>query len=174
MPIRRRDALLLGAAGVTAAAAGATGAALVLQSRSGAADLLAAGYPDLDGRVRRLRDWRGQVLFCNFWATWCAPCREEVPLLVAARQQWQDKGLEVVGIGIDSADKIREFSKSYQVNYPMLVADGSALQLLRDLGNRQGGLPYSVILDRHGAVVRRHLGAMNAAELRRVLESLFG
>jgi thiol-disulfide isomerase/thioredoxin len=174
MPIRRRDALLLAGAGVAAAAAGAVGGALLLQSRSGAADLLAARYPDLDGRVRRLLEWRGSVLFCNFWATWCAPCREEVPVLVAAKQQWHSKGFEVVGIGIDSADKIREFAGSYKINYPVLIADASALQLVRDLGNRTGGLPYSVVLDRTGAVAHRHLGAMTGAELRRVLESLFG
>ena len=174
MTISRRDALLLGAVGTAAAVAGAVAGALALQSRSGAAELLAARYPDTDGRVRRLLDWRGTVLLCNFWATWCAPCREEVPMLVAARQQWYANGFEVVGIGIDSADKIREFAKTYQINYPVLVADGSALQLLRTLGNRGGGLPYSVILDRTGSIVERRVGALTAAGLRRVLESLFG
>lgn len=174
MTISRRDALLIGAAGAVAAAAGAVAGALALQSRSGAAQLLAARYPDMDGRVRRLLDWRGSVLLCNFWATWCAPCREEVPILVAAKQQWASHGFEVVGIGIDSADKIREFSKTYRVNYPVLVADGSALELLRKLGNQAGGLPYSVILDRTGSITQRHLGALKAADLSRVLESLFG
>ena len=173
MTISRRDALLIGAAGAVAAAAGAVAGALALQSRSGAAELLAARYPDMDGRVRRLLDWRGSVLLCNFWATWCAPCREEVPILVAARQQWASRGFEVVGIGIDSADKIREFSKTYRVNYPVLVADGSALELLRKLGNQAGGLPYSVILDRTGSITQRHLGPLKAADLSRVLESLF-
>src|SRR5688500_1602392 len=100
MAIRRRDALLRGAACVAAAAAGGSGAgALALQSRSGAADLLAARFPDLEGRVHRLLDWRGRVLLCNFWATWCAPCREEVPILVSAKQHWAAYGFEVVGIG---------------------------------------------------------------------------
>ena len=174
MTIGRRDALLLAAAGVSAAAAGAIAGAFALQSRSGAADLLAARYPDLDGRVRRLLDWQGSVVLCNFWATWCAPCREEVPLLVAAKQQWAARGFEVVGISLDSADKVREFSTNYKVNYPVLIADGSALELLRNLGNRGGGLPYSVVLDRTGTIVHRQLGAVTAPELRRVLASLFG
>ena len=174
MPISRREAVLLGVAGVAAAGTGAFVGALALQSRSGAADLLAARYPDLDGQVRRLLDWRGRVVLVNFWATWCAPCREEVPLLVAAKQQWAPKGFEIVGIGIDSADKIREFAKTYRVNYPVLIADATALGLLRKLGNRGGGLPYNVVLDATGRVVHRHLGAHTGADLRRILESLFG
>jgi len=174
MKIGRREALLLGAAGLGAAALGGLSGALVRQSGSGAAALLAARYPDLDGRERRLLDWQGRVVICNFWATWCAPCREEVPLLVAAKREWAAKGLEVVGIGVDSGDKIREFAKTYQINYPVLIADGSALELIRKLGNRPGGLPFTVILDRAGGMAGQHLGALSAADLRRLGESLFG
>ena len=174
MKIGRRDALLLGLAGVGAAALGGLAGALVSQASSGAAALLAARYPDLEGRERRLLDWRGRVVITNFWATWCAPCREEVPLLVSAKRKWGAKGFEIVGIGIDSADKIREFAKTYQINYPVLIADGSALQLIRKLGNRAGGLPFTVVLDRTGALVDQHLGALSEADLRRLAESLFG
>jgi thiol-disulfide isomerase/thioredoxin len=174
MLIARRNALLLTAAGVGAAAAGATAGALMLQSRSGAADLLEARYPDLDGRLHRLLDWRGKVLLCNFWATWCAPCREEVPLLVAAKQQWAEKRLEVVGIAIDHVANIRDFSVKYQINYPVLLADGTALELLRKLGNRTGGLPFTVVVNASGGIAYRHLGALSEADLRRVVASLFG
>jgi thiol-disulfide isomerase/thioredoxin len=174
MLIARRNALLLAAAGVGAAAAGAIAGALMLQSRSGAADLLQARFPDLDGRVHRLLDWRGKVLLCNFWATWCAPCREEVPLLVAAKQRWGAERFEVVGIALDKVANIREFSIKYQINYPVLVADATALELVRKLGNRTGGLPYTVVVDASGGIAYRHLGALSAADLRRVVASLFG
>jgi thiol-disulfide isomerase/thioredoxin len=111
---------------------------------------------------------------CNFWATWCAPCREEIPILVAAKQQLPIHGTEIVGIGIDFADKIREFAATYHINYPLLLADATALTLLRSLGNRAGALPYTVGLDRSGAIVERHLGALKQSELRKVLESLAG
>ena len=110
----RREALILGGAGLAAAAAGAVVGAFTLQSRSGAADLLGARFPDLAGRPRRLLDWKGRALLCNFWATWCAPCREEIPLLDAAKQNTPATRVELVGIAIDSADKIREFSETTQ------------------------------------------------------------
>jgi thiol-disulfide isomerase/thioredoxin len=170
----RREALILGAVGVAAAAAGALAGVFALQARSGAAELLAARFTDLDGRPRRLLEWQGRGLLCNFWATWCAPCLEEIPLLVAAKRQWLPSSAEIVGIGIDSVDKMQQFSATYKINYPVLVADATAVTLLRALGNRSGGLPYTVALDRHGVVVERRLGALKEPELRQVLARLVG
>jgi thiol-disulfide isomerase/thioredoxin len=167
----RRDALILGGVGLAAAAAGALVGVLALQARSGAAELLSARFYDLEGRPHRLLDWQGQPLLCNFWATWCAPCREEIPLLVAAKQQQLGQRGEIVGIGIDSAANIGQFARTYKMNYPVLVADATAIGVLRGLGNRAGGLPYTVVLDRRGAVVYRHLGALTQRELRQVLAS---
>jgi thiol-disulfide isomerase/thioredoxin len=168
----RREALILGGVGLAAAAAGALVGVFALQARSGAAELLAAPLHDLDGRQRRLLDWKGKVLLCNFWATWCAPCREEIPLFVAAKQQWLSPALEIVGIGIDSAANIIQFARSYKINYPLLVAGATGVELLRGLGNRSGLLPFSVMLDRNGALVQRWLGAFTEANLRQVLASL--
>src|SRR5260370_5672435 len=109
----RREALILGVTGLGALVAGSVVGALALQSGSGAADLLAASFLDLTGRPRPIREWQGRGLLCNFWATWCEPCREEVPLLSAAPQQYAARGLPIVGIGIRSADKIPEFSAKY-------------------------------------------------------------
>jgi thiol-disulfide isomerase/thioredoxin len=172
MANRRRDTLILAGVGVAAAAGGALSGAFFLQSGSGAAELLGARLNDLEGRPRRLLEWQGRALLCNFWATWCAPCREEVPLLVAAKQQLTPHGPEIIGIGIDHAYKIREFAVTYKINYPLLVGDTTVLGVIRGLGNASGGLPYTVALDRSGAVVGRKLGAFSDAELRQVLASL--
>ena len=174
MAIGRREALTLCGVGMAAAAAGGLAGVLALQSGSGAAELLAAGFTDLDGRTRRLMEWRGRALLCNFWATWCAPCREEVPLLVAAKQHLTDDDTELVGIAIDNVDNVRQFADKYGINYPLLIGNVTSLSVLRRLGNAAGALPYTVVLDRHGSLVERHLGALTEAELRKVLASLVG
>jgi thiol-disulfide isomerase/thioredoxin len=170
----RRRALALGGVAAAAAVGGAFVGALVVQSGSGAARLLSASFLDLEGRTRRLREWRGQVLVCNFWATWCTPCREEVPLLVAAKQHYVAKGLEIIGIGIDHASKIRDFAANYSVNYPMLVAGSETIEIMRDLGNKAAALPYTVLLDRSGQLAGQRLGAFHKEELAHVLMGLLG
>jgi thiol-disulfide isomerase/thioredoxin len=168
----RRDALILGGVAAGAALIGAVTGALVLQTRSGAAEVLAASYPDLSGEVRRLTEWRGKALVVNFWASWCAPCREEIPLLNAAQQQHASSGLQVVGIAVDTAPNIREFTRTVQINYPVLIADAGGIELMRELGNRAGGLPFTVLLDRQGRLAGRKLGAYSGAELQTALVAL--
>lgn len=167
-PVRRR-ALAVGAVGLAAAAAGAVAGAFFWQQRSGAASLLSTVFPDLDGQARRLRDWRGKVVVVNFWATWCEPCREEIPVLIRVSQTYADKDVQLVGIAIDTVAKIREFAAKYSIPYVSLVGDARALDLLRGLGNTAGALPFSVVLDRSGAVASRKLGAYKEGELDTVL-----
>ena len=168
----RREVLILGAIGAGAAVAGGLVGALALQAQSGAADLLATPFRDLSGAKRNLREWRGRVVVCNFWATWCGPCREEIPMLIAVREVFAAKGAEIVGIGIDQTAKVEEFAKTYGITYPVLIAEARAIELMRRLGNRLGGLPYTVVLDRLGAVAHRRLGALTQAELEEVLRGL--
>ena len=163
----RRDTLTLVGVGLAAAAAGGVAGVLALQSQSGAAELLGARFTDLDGQPRRLLEWRGRALLCNFWATWCEPCRDEIPLLVAASRKWSSTGIEIIGIGIDSVAKIREFAQKYKIAYPLLVADSAAVSFVRSL-------PYTVALDRKGALVHRYVGPLSEAGLRQVMESLVG
>src|SRR5260221_7776908 len=143
--MQRRELMVLGAAGAAALAAGGVVGALAIQSASGAGKLLSASFSDLSGQPRRLSDWRGRVVLFNFWATWCAPCREEMPILDAAARKY---GFSAVGIGIDSVAKIREFAGNYAIRYELLVAGADAIHLMKDLSNSSGGLPFSLVMER--------------------------
>lgn len=175
-PARRR-ALAYGAAAIAAAGAGVwAGARLLLGDRASPASIASpldgAAYPDLAGKPRRIAEWRGKVVAVNFWATWCAPCREEIPLFMDVRRERASKGFEVVGIAIDNAAKVAEYARNVSISYPVLVADGSGLELIRKLGNASGGLPYTAFLDREGRLVRSKLGAFKRPELDALLAEL--
>ena len=166
----RREALILGAAGLAAAAAGFLVGPLLLQDRGrGDSVLRSATLVDLAGKPRQLAEWEGRILVLNFWATWCAPCREEIPLLMAARSKYASTGVEIVGIAIDNAAEVRDFSTSFKISYPILVAGADGLDLMRKLGNSAGGLPYTVVADRQGNVVHRKLGAFTQEDLDAIL-----
>jgi peroxiredoxin len=121
--------------------------------------------PDLSGRQRSITEWDGQVLVVNFWATWCPPCVEEIPELVAVQSRLGDRGLQVIGVAADDLEQIEPFLEEVPVNYPVLhgVADGFAL--LEAYGNDRGTLPYTVIVDRDGIIRRTVPRAVDAAEL---------
>jgi thiol-disulfide isomerase/thioredoxin len=174
MAASRREALVLVAAGVAAAAAGFLIGPLFLGASGRRQEQLlqSASFPDLDAKPRHLSEWRGKVLVCNFWATWCAPCREEIPMLVGMRDKYLPQGLEIVGIAIDNAAKVREFSASFKISYPVLIAEAGGLDLMRGLGNQGGGLPYTVIADRSGELVHRRLGLLKRAELEALLQPM--
>lgn len=168
----RRDALVLTAAGLAAAAAGFLVGPAFLGREPGPEAFFGASFPDLQGKPRQLSEWRGKVLVCNFWATWCAPCREEMPLLLAARAKYASNGVEIVGIAIDSATKVGEFAGSLGITYPILLSEADGLEHMRRLGNSSGGLPYTVFFDRRGRAAHRKLGALKAGDLEGILGSL--
>src|SRR5512134_1729466 len=139
---------------------------------SDASALLGIALPDPSGKEVALAQWRGKVLVVNFWATWCTPCREEMPEFVAAQRELGDRGLQFVGIAIDEPDKVRQYAKEIGLNYPALIGGYGAIELSRTLGNRVGALPFTVILDRSGRIVHTQLGPLRDAKLRGILAEL--
>ncbi len=113
---------------------------------------------DLDGHAHRLADWRGQVLVVNFWATWCPPCREEMPAFAALQAELGGRGLQFVGIAIDDPGEVRAYLARHPVNYPVLVGDARIPDWADSLGNRLSALPFSVVFDRDGRQVFAHTG----------------
>ena len=112
----------------------------------------------LDGRAHPLAEWRGKVVVVNFWATWCPPCREEMPAFVALQQELSAKGLQFVGIAIDDPVEVQAYLRRHPVNYPVLVGDASVPAWADNLGNRLSALPFSVVLDRDGRQVHAQTG----------------
>jgi thiol-disulfide isomerase/thioredoxin len=128
--------------------------------------------PDLAGTPQALRQWQGKVLVVNFWATWCVPCREEMPALVAAQAKYGGQGMQIVGIGIDDAAKMRQFTQSIHLNYPALDGGFGALEMSKALGNDAMALPFTLVVDRHGVIAKRRLGPMDAQFLATIATQL--
>jgi len=137
-----------------------------------AATLLAITLPDASGTPQTLAQWRGKVLVVNFWATWCSPCREEMPEFVRAQTDLGARGLQFVGIAIDAPDKVRAFADEIGVNYPSLIGGYGAMELSKTLGNRLMALPFTVVIDRQGAIVHTQLGPLRDAQLRSIVGQL--
>ena len=108
----------------------------------------------------------------NFWATWCPPCREEMPELSELHTQYQAKNVVVVGLAVDELALVKEFALATQVSYPLLAAEDEGMQLASELGNSQGVLPYTVIIDKDGVVQKNFFGRISKALLSEALEPL--
>jgi len=139
-----------------------------------AAELLRLRLPDISGNDQSLAQWRNKVLVVNFWATWCEPCREEVPVLIRVQAKYEANGVQVVGISVDSVDKVRQFANEYRIEYPLVIGSIAVIEVTRRLGNKAAGLPYTVVIDRSGRVVKTHLGAISEVELERAIRLASG
>jgi peroxiredoxin len=125
--------------------------------------------PDPDGRAQSLAQWKGKLVLLNFWASWCAPCREEMPLLGRTQQRLAGRGLQIVGIAADSAAQTRSFLADHPVAYPILVDDPDAVTDGRDVsaiyGNSRNVLPYSVLVGGDGRILAQHAGNFTESSL---------
>jgi len=137
-----------------------------------AAALFGISLPDVDGREQPLAQWRGKVLVVNWWATWCAPCREEMPRFVEAQRELAPRGLQFVGIAVDQPDKVQAFAKEFALNYPSLIGGVGSLELSKAYGNRLMALPFTVVVDRDGRVAHTQLGPLAEHRMRQLLGKL--
>jgi thiol-disulfide isomerase/thioredoxin len=144
----------------------------VAPADGGALALMRTALVDLSGKPQQLDQWRGKVLVVNFWATWCVPCREEIPALLKVQEKHVAKSVKIVGIALDSVDKVREYAAEMKIDYPVLIGGLETMAIAKDLGNRAGVLPYTVVLDRTGKVTHTHAGALTESALDAVLRPL--
>ena len=139
---------------------------------AGGKTLLGVTLPDVDGKQQALGQWKGKVLIVNFWATWCVPCREEMPEFVKLQKEFGDRGVQFVGIAVDDPAKVKQFAAELGLNYPALVGGYGAIELSKSLGNGVGALPYTLILDRSGSISRTQLGPVKTSDLRDIIGQL--
>lgn len=125
--------------------------------------LLAAPLKDLEGGSKAIENWRGKVLVINFWATWCVPCRKEIPEFVKMQERHGGRGLQFVGIAFDQPGPVDEFAREYGINYPLLMGGLDTMALMRESGNKAGVLPFTLVLDRQGRVARGYRGILDEA-----------
>lgn len=124
---------------------------------------------DTQGNLVSFAQYRNKTLVINFWAPWCPPCVEEMPVLISLQKELAVKNIQFIGIGIDSAVNIANFSKKLPVNYPLLVGDADSLALAQGFGSSHGGLPFTVIINTDGSVLWHKSGKIDKQALADVL-----
>lgn len=167
----KRRTVVMGAVAAAAAAAGAGVATLRRPHRSEPA-IWSMRFDAPDGPPLVLAALRGKPLLLNFWATWCPPCVEELPMLDRFDQAQRARGWQVVGLAVDNRDPVRAFLAKRPVGFPIGLAGSGGVELSHALGNTGGGLPFSVLFDRQGGVVDRKLGILAAADLQRWVDRI--
>jgi len=134
--------------------------------------ILETTLPDLQGKNQSVSQWKGKVLVVNFWATWCEPCRREMPEFIELQDELRDQGLLFIGIALDQKSKVQQFSKEIGVNYPVLLGGIEAMELAEAAGNRYAVLPFTVIFNRNGEIAGTHVGRIARDKLGAILKPL--
>ncbi|MEM6817510.1 MAG: TlpA disulfide reductase family protein [Pseudomonadota bacterium] len=131
--------------------------------------------PALGGGNSGIDDWDGQIRLINFWATWCAPCRREIPLLKALQTDQAVPGLQVIGVALDEMDAVAEYNAEIEFNYPVLVGDVGALEIANQYRLELMALPFTLVIARDGTLLNAHVGEIDedeAAHIVGVLQKL--
>ncbi len=134
-------------------------------------DAIRLSLKDYLGNEQPHEQWQDKVLLINFWATWCTPCREEMPMLADFQDRYREQGLQIIGIAIDDPEPVQRFADSMDINYPLLMSDETTPDLMYKY-NEIGAIPFSLITDRRGIVAETKLGVFTADELQSMIEPL--
>jgi len=125
---------------------------------------------DLNGQMRNIKEWDGQLIFLNFWATWCPPCKKEIPDFIELQKAYGDQGLQFIGVAIDNEHAVAEFADNMGINYPSLIVEADGISLAKRYGNTVGALPYTVIINRDGEISDTIVGELSKIDAKKILE----
>ncbi|MEQ1557566.1 MAG: TlpA disulfide reductase family protein [Methyloglobulus sp.] len=128
--------------------------------------------PDLSGKQHSMTEWQGKVRVINFWATWCPPCLKEMPEFTNLQKQFADQGLQFIGIALDDSEPVKEFVNSNKINYPILLGQDQGTKIAHSLGNLVDTVPFTVIIDKQGMIVKSKMGVISRDELVEIVKPL--
>jgi len=133
------------------------------------AERLDFSLPDLNGNVRKLSDWDGKARLVNFWATWCAPCRREIPLLKSTQETHAGNNLQVIGIAVDFLEPVQVYAEETNFNYPILVGQEDAMAAAEASGIEFIGMPFTMVVAPGGELLKTHIGEIVESHIETIL-----
>ncbi len=133
------------------------------------AERLDFSLPDLDGNVRKLSDWDGKARLVNFWATWCAPCRREIPLLKSTQETHAGNNLQIIGIAVDFLEPVQVYAEETDFNYPILVGQEDAMAAAEASGLEFIGMPFTMVVAPGGELLKTHIGEIVESHIETIL-----
>lgn len=139
---------------------------------NGTTKALAFSFPDISDKMQPISQWHGKIMVINFWATWCAPCLKEIPEFVRLQAEYQQQGLQFVGIALDDKQAVLEYLQRVTINYPILIAGDDGIGLTQQLGNIVGAVPFTLVVDQSGRMVFRQPGELSNDKLLEVITPL--
>ena len=128
--------------------------------------------PDVTGALRNSSEWDGKPKLLNFWATWCAPCRREIPLLKETQDKYSDLDLQVIGIAVDFPEDVAAYADEAQFNYPIVVGEEDAMAVAEAVGQDFIGLPFTMVVAPSGELITTHIGEIRETHITRITDVL--
>jgi thiol-disulfide isomerase/thioredoxin len=126
---------------------------------------------DLDGQLRNITEWDGQLILLNFWATWCPPCKKEIPDFIELQKAYGDQGFQIISIAVDEEEAVREYAEKMGMNYPIMAVQAEGVGLAKRYGNGIGILPYTVIINRDGEISYTITGELSKKRAKELLKA---
>ena len=126
--------------------------------------------PDIRGTTRSSSEWEGKARLINFWATWCAPCRREIPLLKTTQAEYGKRNIQVIGIAVDFPEEVAAYAEDVQFNYPVLIGQEDAMAVAEASGVPFIGLPFTMVIAPSGELIKAHIGEIVESHIEQILD----